>query len=314
MSHSTQEANSENPGRLKDYLQLTKPSLSIMVVFSSVICYLLAPNVRFDWLNILILGFGGFFVTGSANAINQAVEKDTDAQMKRTASRPVASGRMSATEAGIFAIVMGAAGLFMLWYFFNWQSALLAFISLFLYAFIYTPWKKRDAMAVLVGAIPGALPCLIGWVAGTGIIDPFGSFLVSVGGEEREVRNIGGWVLFGIQFLWQFPHFWAIAWIAHSDYTRAGFRMLPGETGPTRFTALQTIIYSVLLVPMCLLPYLIGLTGVPSMAVVTLANIFLILQCVRLYRQMDAKAARRVMFSSYIYLPVVFLALLADKV
>jgi protoheme IX farnesyltransferase len=314
MSHSTEEANNGKHSKLKDYLQLTKPSLSIMVVFSSVICYLLAPNVRFDWLNILILGFGGFFVTGSANAINQAVEKETDAQMKRTASRPVASGRMSETEAWTFAIVMGAAGLFLLLYFFNWQSSLLALISLFLYAFIYTPWKKKNAIAVLIGAVPGALPCLIGWVAGTAIIDPFGSFMVSGSGEAHEVQNIGGWILFGLQFLWQFPHFWAIAWVAHTDYSKAGFRLLPGESGPTKITALQTIIYSVLLVPVGFLPYITGMTGLTSLVIVLLANIFLIVQCVRLYMDMEVKSARRVMFSSYIYLPVVFLALLADKV
>lgn len=137
------EANKGN-SKLKDYLQLTKPSLNIMVVFSTVISYLLAPNVKeYDWMLIVLLFVGGFLVTGSANAMNQVLEKDTDALMKRTASRPVASGRMSETECWIFAIITGAAGLFILWWFFNWEAALLSFISLFIYAFIYTPWKKR---------------------------------------------------------------------------------------------------------------------------------------------------------------------------
>jgi protoheme IX farnesyltransferase len=304
MGHSDGEANNGKNSKLKDYLQLTKPSLSIMVVFSSVVSYLLAPKVvEYDWLMILLLFIGGFLVTGSANAINQTVEKDTDAIMKRTAKRPVASGRMSVAEGWTFAIVTGVIGVFILGYFFNWLSAGLAAFSLFLYAFIYTPLKKLNAIAVLIGAFPGALPCLIGWAAGNDAIFENG----------HGWKDYGGWVLFAIQFLWQFPHFWAIAWIAHKDYSGAGFKLLPAEKGPTKFTALQTVVYALLLVPVCWLPYLIGLSGLVSLVVVTLANLFLVIQCIRLYMQMDAKAARRVMFSSYIYLPIVLLALLADK-
>jgi protoheme IX farnesyltransferase len=305
MGHSEQVANNGKNNKLKDFLQLTKPSLSIMVVFSSVISYLLAPKiVEYDWLMIVLLFAGGFLVTGSANAINQVVEKDTDAMMKRTAKRPVASGRMKASEGWAFAIICGIAGVFILGYFFNWLSAGLAAASLFLYAFIYTPLKKVNAIAVLVGAFPGALPCLIGWAAGNDSIFESG----------HGWRDYGGWVLFAIQFLWQFPHFWAIAWIAHKDYSGAGFKLLPTEKGPTKFTALQTIVYALLLIPVCALPYLIKLTGFNSLIAVTIANLFLTWQCIRLYREMDAKAARRVMFSSYIYLPIVLLALLADKI
>ena len=309
MGHSDQLAN-HGSTKLKDYLQLTKPSLNIMVVFSSVISYLLAPRVvEYDWLMILLLFIGGFLVTGSANAINQAVEKDTDAVMKRTSKRPVAAGRMPASEAWIFAVITGLAGVFILAYFFNYLSAGLAAFSLFLYAFIYTPLKKVSAIEVLVGAFPGALPCLIGWAAGNDAIFENG----------HGWSDYGGWTLFGIQFLWQFPHFWAIAWIAHKDYSTAGFKLLPAEKGPTKFTALQTIIYALLLVPVCILPYIINLTsysgikGTVSFALVILANIFLVAQCIRLYNEMSVKAARRVMFSSYIYLPIVLLALLASK-
>src|SRR5215203_3409151 len=310
MGHSDGVANNGKNNKLKDYFQLTKPSLSIMVVFSSVVSYLLAPKVvEYDWLMIVLLFTGGFLVTGSANAINQALEKDTDAVMKRTATRPVASGRMSVTEAWAFAIITGIAGVFILWYFFNGLSAGLAAFSLFLYAFVYTPLKKLNAIAVLVGAFPGALPCLIGWAAGNDAIFEHG----------HGWKDYGGWVLFGIQFLWQFPHFWAIAWIAHKDYSGAGFKLLPTEKGPTKFTAMQSIVYAVLMLPVCILPYIIQLTeyksiaGMISFGIVILANIFLVGQCVRLYRQMDVKAARRVMFSSYIYLPVVLLALLASR-
>lgn len=310
MGHFDAAINGKN-SKLRDYLQLTKPSLNIMVVFSSVICYQMAPKIiETDWWMILLLFIGGFLVTGSANAINMAVEKDTDAVMKRTAKRPVASGRMSLNEAWAFAIIAGAVGVFILGYFFNWLTAGLAAFSLFLYAFIYTPLKKINAIAVLVGAFPGALPCLIGWAAGNDAIFESG----------HGWKDYGGWVLFGIQFLWQFPHFWAIAWVAHKDYSTAGFKLLPAEKGPTKFTAMQSVAYAVLMLPVCILPYIIHLTeyktitGAISFGLVILANFFLIGQCVRLYKELDVKAARRVMFSSYIYLPVVLLALLASKV
>lgn len=288
--------------KIKDYLQLIKLSLSIMVVFSSVISYLLAPKViEYEWGMILLLFTGGLLVTGSANAINQVVEKDTDAMMKRTAKRPVAAGRMTANEGFVFALLTGIAGIFILGYYFNWLSAGLAAFSLFLYAFIYTPLKKINSIAVLVGAIPGALPCLIGWAAGD------------------DKLSIGGWVLFALQFLWQFPHFWAIAWLAHQDYSTAGFKLLPSERGPTKFTALQTVIYSLLLVPVTLVPFFIGMcsyddiSGIVGLSLVIVANIFMITRCVSLYHKMDVGAARRVMFGSYMYLPVVLLALLLSK-
>jgi heme o synthase len=283
--------------KIRDYFQLIKPSLSIMVVFSSVISYLLAPKVvQYDWRMILLLFTGGLLVTGSANAINQAVEKDTDAMMKRTAKRPVAAGRMTEKEAWSFAIITGVLGIFILGNYFNWLSAGIALLSLFLYAFIYTPLKKVSSISVIVGAVPGALPCLIGWAAGNDAI------------------TAGGWVLFLLQFMWQFPHFWAIAWIAHSDYAKAGFKLLPSELGPTKYTAIQTIIYSLLLVPVGVIPYFIGMSGIVSLIIVTIANIFMVWRCIELYRNMDVPSARRVMFSSYIYLPIVLLGLLADKI
>lgn len=289
--------------KIKDYLLLMKPSLSIMVVFSSVISYLLAPKVvEYNWRMILLLFAGGMLVTGSANAINQVVEKDTDAQMKRTAVRPVAAGRMSVEEGWAFAIITGAIGVFMLGYYFNWLSAGLAAFSLFLYAFIYTPLKKVNSIAVLMGAVPGALPCLIGWAAGD------------------DQLSTGGWILFAFQFFWQFPHFWAIAWVAHKDYSAVGFKLLPANEGPTRFTAIQTIAYSLLLVPVTIVPYFTGMSsyndwlGVISIGLIIAANIFMIGRCINLYRKMDVSAARKVMFGSYMYLPVVLLALLLSKV
>lgn len=292
--------------RIKDYLQLVKLSLSIMVVFSSVISYLLVPGIGEKYANPLLMSIllfvAGMLVTGSANAINQVVEKDTDAMMKRTSSRPVAAGRMSVNHGWAFAILTGAAGVLLLGIYFNWLSAGLAAFSLFLYAFIYTPLKKVSSIAVLVGAFPGALPCLIGWTAGDGEL------------------SLGGWILFGIQFLWQFPHFWAIAWIAHGDYSKAGFRLLPSDKGPTKFTALQTVIYSLLLLPVTLLPFYTGMCsysdvkGMIGIGLVVLANVFMLSRSVSLYRKMDTASARKVMFGSYLYLPVVLLALLMSKI
>jgi protoheme IX farnesyltransferase len=282
--------------KLKDYMLLVKFNLSFMVVFSAVISYLLAPKVtEYDWKSIILLFVGGMLVTGSANAINQAMEKQTDAMMKRTAGRPVASGRMSPAEATSFAVICGLAGTMLLWHF-NFLTALLSVISLFFYAFIYTPLKKVSSVAVLVGAVPGAMPCLIGWAAG------------------NDSLSAGGWILFALQFFWQFPHFWAIAWIAHKDYSAAGFKLLPSGEGQTKYSALQAVIYSLLLLPVGILPYFNGMSGSISLLIVLVANFFMIGQCVRLYREMTIQAARRVMFGSYIYLPVVLLALLIDKV
>ena len=293
------QARSGVRGKINDYKQLIKFTLSFTVVFSSVIAYMLAPNVvEYDFVSILLLLLGGMLVTGSANAINQITEKDTDAVMKRTGNRPVASGRMSVQEATAFAFIAAIVGSLILWLYFSWYAALLALLSLFIYGFVYTPLKKVNSIAVLVGAIPGALPCLIGWAAAY---------------DGENFSWTGGWILFAIQFLWQFPHFWAIAWVAHTDYSKAGFKLLPSQQGPTKFTAIQTIIYSLLMVPVGLLPFFFNMSGVVSMWILVAANLFMVIQCVRLYFNMDVKSARRVMFSSYIYLPIVLLALLADK-
>jgi protoheme IX farnesyltransferase len=281
--------------KLKDYQQLMKFTLSFTVVFSSVVCYLLVPDIEFDIISVLLLFVGGLLVTGAANAINQIAEKDTDAMMKRTANRPVASGRMTVDEASTFAVLAAVFGIFIIGLWFNWTAAGISGFSLFLYGFIYTPLKKVHSISVLVGAIPGALPCLIGWAAG----DP-------------EI-GIGGWIMFSLQFFWQFPHFWAIAWVAHEDYTRAGFKLLPAEGGPTKYAAVQAILYSVLLIPIGVMPFVFGMSGLVSLVIVALANLAMLWQSVQLFRNMDVASARKVMFGSYIYLPVVLLALLADK-
>lgn len=292
-------------GGFKDFIQLIKPSLSILVVFSALISYLLVPGVLYDVWHIFLLFVGGMLVTGSANAINMVIEKDTDAQMKRTAKRPVAAGKITEEQGWGFAILTGVSGVFILGYFFNWTAASIAAFSLFLYAFIYTPLKKVNSIAVLVGAVPGALPCLIGWVAGF------------VPGQS--IDWTGGAILFGLQFVWQFPHFWAIAWIAHKDYSAVGFKLLPSDKGPTKFTAMQTVIYTLLLLPITVAPFLTGLCSLQGLrgyigfALVIASNLFMIMRSVKLYQKMDVASARKVMFGSYLYLGVVLLALLLAK-
>lgn len=286
-------------GKLRDYFQLIKFTLSFMVVFSTVIAYLLSPNIRFDLLQVLLLFAGGMLITGAANAINQILEKDTDAMMKRTATRPVASGRMSVNEAWTFTGIAIALGAYIL-YTFSIEAALVSLLSLFLYGFVYTPLKKVNSIAVLVGAVPGALPCLIGWLAGFA--------------EGQPHDWTGGWILFGIQFLWQFPHFWAIAWLAHKDYSAAGFKLLPSDKGPTKFTALQTIMYSALMIPFGVLPYVYHMSGVVSMWIVLACNLWMVYMSVLLYLRMDVGSARKVMFSAYFYLMIVLLSLYADKI
>lgn len=283
---------------VKDYFQLIKFTLSFLVVFSTVISYLLATDYR-NVSQVLLLFLAGMLITGSANTINQILEKDTDALMKRTAGRPVASGRMSANHATVFAIITGVAGLLIMLQTFNWQSSLIGLLSLFIYGFIYTPLKKVNSVAVLIGGLPGALPCLIGWAAAY---------------YDNPIEWTGGWVIFAIQFIWQFPHFWAIAWVAHKDYSTAGFKLLPSDKGPTKFTAIQTIMYSTLMLPIGVLPYYYNISGITSLWILMACNIAMIALSIRLYIKMDVASARRVMFSSYFYLAIVFIALLADKV
>jgi len=287
--------------RLRDYNQLLKPNLSGMVVFSSVIGYLMAPGITFSWgdfglwQRIITLFAGGMMVTGGANTINQILERDSDKLMKRTRMRPLPDGRMGDTEAWIFAITTGVIGALLLGFYFTPQAGILSFISLLLYAFAYTPMKKVHPIAVFIGAIPGALPPLIGWVAATGSIDA------------------GGFILFALQFFWQFPHFWAIAWVAFDDYNNAGIRMLPTRERETKFTAIQCMLYSLVLIPMAMVPPMLGMTGLVGMWVCVACGIMYFAASVAFYFKNDYKSARRVMFASFIYLPTVLLALIIDK-
>ncbi|GAB3636930.1 heme o synthase [Hymenobacter arcticus] len=281
--------------KARAYFQLLKFRLSFTVAFSSALGYLLGlatPN----WGRALLVLLGGLLVTGAANIINQVFEKDLDKLMKRTENRPLPTGRISSAEAWVFCVVLAVAGLGLLAYYFNPLTAALSLLSLILYGFIYTPLKTVSPVCVAVGAIPGGLPPLIGWVAATGFV-----------GEAA-------WVLFGIQFMWQFPHFWAIAWVADEDYKRAGFKMLPTPGNRDLRTAFQIMTYTVLLIPVSLLPLVLGISGRVSAGVALVCGVLFVLLTVRLMRTQDRKSALSIMFASFLYLPIVQIALLLDKV
>lgn len=278
--------------KLYDYGLLVKFRLSFTVVFSSLIAYLIALQDNFSFEKIVLLFIGGFMITGAANALNQVFEKDVDRLMKRTMNRPLPQERMGTTEAVLFAGCFGLCGMGILWFFFNELAALLGAFSLVAYSFIYTPLKRITPAAVFIGALPGALPPAIGWVAATG------SF------------GLEAFILFAIQFVWQFPHFWAIAWVTHEDYSKAGFKLLPSSGGQDRFTASHIVFYSFALIPVSLLFYFTGYLGNIASLLILGCGLFFLLCGIQLLISGKMKHAKKVMFASFIYLPIVLLILL----
>lgn len=281
--------------KLKLYITLMKFRLSFLVAFSSGFGYTLATTGPVDIFKLLILCFSGFLISGASITINQIIEKDLDKLMKRTSNRPLPTGRVSVQEATLFALLLSSLGIFLLIQHTNLLTAGLSLLSLVMYSFIYTPLKRVGPIAVLVGAFPGALPPLLGWVAVTGSI-------------SHEAL-----VLFGIQFIWQFPHFWAIAWVADEDYKKAGFKLLPSGGGKDLKTALQIMTYALFLLPLGLLPLKLGITGVDSAIVATICGTLFLFQTFRLMADCSRKSALQIMFGSFIYLPVVQIAFLLDK-
>ena len=282
-----------------DFKEITKAGLAISVVFSSIAGYLLGVLDFHDLklTTLLMLAVGGYCMVGASNAFNQVIEKDLDALMDRTKNRPVASGRMSPNHALFIASLLTIVGLILL-YLINPKSAMFGAISIFLYTSIYTPLKQYSSLSVFVGAFPGAIPFMLGWVAAT---DDFG---------------IEAGTLFLIQFFWQFPHFWAIGWFLFDDYKKAGFFMLPTGKKDTS-TALQTILYSVWLLIASLLPSL-GYTGrlyiSPIAAVlVFFLGVWMIFYAVKLYQQRTSKAARTLMLVSVSYISLLQLVYIFDK-
>jgi len=282
-----------------DFKEITKAGLAISVLFSSIAGYLLGVNDEnpFRWSVLLVLSIGGYCMVGASNAFNQVIEKDIDALMDRTKNRPVPSGRMSPKMALLVASLLTITGIVLL-YTINPKSAMFAAVSIFLYTSVYTPLKTVTSLSVFVGAFPGAIPFMLGWVAATG------DFGIEAG------------TLFLIQFFWQFPHFWSIGWFLYEDYEKAGIFMLP--TGKKdNGTALQVILYTVWLIGASLLPAL-GYTGqlyiTPIAAIlVFLLGLWMLFYAVRLYQLRTAKSARTLMLVSVSYISLLQIVFIVDK-
>lgn len=280
----------------QDFKEITKMRLSISVVFSSVIGYFLGAH-EINWLVVGMLAVGGYFMVGASNAFNQVLERDLDALMDRTKNRPVASGRMTTTMALIIAVAFTVLGLGILFWI-NPTTAMFGGISIFMYVLLYTPLKTKTPLSVFVGAFPGAIPFMLGWVAAT---NDFG---------------IEPGTLFMIQFFWQFPHFWAIGWFLYDDYKKGGFFMLP--TGKRdKGTAFQTIIYTVWTILASMVPAL-GVTGalyLSPLATVVVGGLglFMLYWAIQLYRKRDAVTAKRLMLSSVTYITLLQIVFVVDK-
>lgn len=279
-----------------DFKEITKARLAMSVVFSSVAGYLLAP-VRPDLLSLALLAFGGYCMVGASNAYNQIIEKDLDALMSRTRNRPIPAGRMSVNKAMAIAVLMTLLGVVSLYYL-NAQTAMFGAISIFLYTSVYTPLKTKTPLAVFVGAFPGAIPFMLGWVAAT---NDFG---------------IEPGTLFMIQFFWQFPHFWALGWMLDEDYKKGGFKMLP--TGKKdKGTALQIIMYTIWMIVISVIPAF-GITGrlflsIPAAILVFFMGMVMLVFAFRLYEKRDNASARKLMLASVSYITLMQIVYVVDK-
>ncbi len=277
-------------------MALTKARLNLSVVYSAIAGYLLGAE-SYYLRDIFLLSLGGFLVVGAANGFNQVIERDRDALMKRTMSRPLPTGVLTVLEAMTASTIMAFAGLWLL-YLINPLTVGFGAFALFMYVLVYTPLKAVGPIAVFVGALPGAIPALLGWVAATNDFD------------------IEPGVLFAMQFLWQFAHFWAIGWIADEDYKKAGYVLLPSRNRDTR-TATQILIYTFFTIPVSLLPFF-GLAGSLSLSalaagLILVAGMFFLIKAIKLFRTREVKDARALMFASIIYLPLVQLIYVVDK-
>ena len=280
---------------LKIVFQLTKFRLSFLVSFSAIFGFVLASD-SFRILDLLILGLSGYLVTASSVINNQIMEKDLDKKMDRTKKRPLPTNKISKKNSLIISLIFMFFGLFLMLFFFNMIACLLSLVSLILYTFVYTPLKRVGPIAVFVGAIPGALPPLIGWVAYSGEI------------------TIEAIIIFSIQFIWQFPHFWAIAWIYHDDYKKVGFKLLPSKGEKNFNTALNIMTYTLFLIPLGLLPTIFGITGIVSGAIAVLCAILFLAQTFKLFKDYSRSSALKIMFGSFIYLPIVQISFILDKI
>lgn len=280
--------------KAKAFVELLKMRLSLLVAFSCAFGYVLANRGNVNWEVLTMLTLGGFLLSGASVSINQIIEKDLDKVMTRTKNRPLPTERINVSEAITFIVIVFLISIAILWMYTNPLTVMLSIVSMLLYSFVYTPLKRVGPIAVFVGAIPGALPPLLGWVAATGAI------------------TYEALIIFGIQFIWQFPHFWAIAWVADDDYKKAGFKLLPSGGGKDLNTAIQIMIYTLFLIPLGLLPAKFGITGLDSAIVATVCGVAFLAQTFSLMKTGSRQSALRIMFGSFLYLPIVQIAYLMD--
>jgi len=280
------------PNKFKTYLIFTKFRLSSLVILSAIAGYLFAGGK--DVFELILLTFGGIFVTGASNGANQIWEQHLDKLMNRTNRRPLPQGWMSNSEAYTVVIVSLVLGTLLL-YMINLYSAALGLFAFVSYVFVYTPMKQVTPWAVLIGAFPGAIPPFLGAIAAT-----------------NQFGLLPG-VLFFVQFTWQFPHFWAIAWILHEDYQRAGFYLLPSKTGKTKNSAFQIMVYSLALIPFSLIPWLMGWCGTVTLVLASVIGILFFLYSYKLFLSCEDKDARKLMFASFVYLPIIQFVYVFDR-
>jgi heme o synthase len=284
--------------KIKDIAALYKLRLASLVVVSAVLGYFMGTS-HVQPAQLWLLGIGGFLLTGGSNGLNQVWEREWDKLMSRTMTRPMAAGRMSAIEGTIWSSLAGISGILILWIGINPASGILGLLAFFLYVFVYTPLKRITSFAVFVGAFPGAVPPMLGYVAAT---NDYG---------------LEAGVLFAMQFMWQFPHFWSIAWVLHDDYLRGGYKLLPFAEGRSKRSAFQILIYTMFLVPVSLLPWAVPfsqpMVGNLGGAVAFVAGVAMVWYSIKLYRSCDVSDARRLMFASFFYLPIVQLAYVLDR-
>ena len=286
-------------GKIKAALDLFKLRLSFLVVVSCVLSYEMgAETWEYEKIGWLILA--GFLLAGGSNAANQVLEQQWDSLMHRTRTRPLPTKRISTLEAWFVSLATAGLGIFILFYYLNTASGILGFSAFLSYAFIYTPLKRVSPWAVFIGAFPGAIAPMIGYVAAT---NQFG---------------LEAGVLFAVQFMWQFPHFWAIAWVSHEDYNRGGYKLLPFSGTPDKKTAFQIMVYSFFLIPVSLLPWTLPLekpmVGNIAAIIVVFAGIWISFLAYKLFKEPTLLNARKVMFASFFYLPIVQIAYVIDKI
>jgi protoheme IX farnesyltransferase len=278
-----------------DFLALTKPRVNLLVLITTLIGFHLGTFGPTDIVLLIHTVMGTALVAGAAAALNQLLERDSDRLMRRTQSRPLPAGRLGMGEAGWFTLVLAALGLLQLALGANLLAALVAFATIASYALVYTPLKSRTSLATVIGAVPGALPPMIGWAAATGGL------------------SLEAWVLFAIVFFWQMPHVLAISWMYREDYERGGIRVLPVEEPDGASTSRQTVSYAAVLVPVSLLPTVVGLAGGIYLGGALVLSGLILWLAIAFARHRTAQHARRLFFASLLYLPVLWVLMLADR-